>query len=388
MTRLYKISPTKPASIVHFDWLTVVFPVGQTEAERLGQDLKSYIWSVLANYGLDSLVYEPLRHGLYLYDNAEATGNNSIIVAWYNTDDKGDLSDEHCTFCLQMSGAGVETLESVLANVNLTVADFIKGVTDEGATFSRVDACNNFFNYGKEYSAKYVGEQCAKGNLVSRASHVKTISSYDSDGEPTGLDSYTGASEGFTTYIGKNPKQIRVYNKLAERSEKVNLLYQVKSWSRWEFQLNGIQAQGFIENYLDRDCDLAQTWTDWLATNYRFVTKHGRGIRKQAKRSRYPDASWYKTLVKTARDKTVVRTEKQKPTFEREANWLKKQVYPTLASIYQARVEKYVQNGVAYEDARRLALEKVQTDIDEVALNQAIDWTRVSTWLAEEGEKV
>lgn len=388
MTRLYKISPTKPASIVHFDWLTVVFPVGQTDADRMGQDLKSYIWSVLADYGLDSLVYEPLRHGLYLYDNAEATGNNSIIVAWYNADDKGNLSNDHCTFCLQMSGAGVETLESVLANVNLTVADFIKSVNDEGATFSRVDACNNFFNYGKEYSAKYIGEQCAKGNLLSRASYVKTISSYDSVGEPKGLESYTGASEGFTTYIGKNPKQIRIYNKLSERAEKVNLRYQVKSWARWEYQLNGIQAQGFIKNYLDRDCDLVQTWTDWLATNYRFITKHGRGIHRQAKRSRYPDASWYKKIVKTARTKTVVRTEKQKPTFERETKWINKQVYPTLSSIYQARVEKYCKNGVTYEDARKLALEKVQNDIDAVTLNQRIDWKRVSTWLAEEGEKV
>lgn len=389
MTRLYTISPTKPATVVHFDWLTVVFPIPQTEAERLGKSVKDYINYVLSDFGLDdmSLKYEELDHGIYSYDKSAVTGNESIILAWY-VGEKGKLRSDKCNFMLQMSGAGVETLESVLDNYNLTVADFIKSVTDLGATFSRVDACNNFFNYNKKYSARYADEQASQGNLVTRASSVRRVAKYASSGEKCDLEAYIGASQGYTFYIGKNPKQLRIYNKLAERSDKVNLRYQVKSWSRWEFQLNGAQAQGFINNYLQRDCNLAQTWVDWLATNYRFITRRGKGIHHQAKRSRYPNASWYKDIIKTAKEKTIVRTEKQKPTFERSAKWIDKQVMPTLASIYEARVRKYVQNGVQYHDAQKLALKKVKQDIDNQLVNQNVNEKLISTWLAEEGKKI
>ena len=389
MTRLYTISPTKPATVVHFDWLTVVFPIPQKEDERYGKSVKEYINFVLADFGLDdvSLAYERLKHGLYTYDYAEATGNESIILAWYKDED-GKLRSDECNFMLQMSGAGVETLESILDNYGLTVADFIKAVHDLGATFSRVDACNNFFNYGKKYSARYADEQASKGNLVTRASSVRRVAKYSTQGEKHDLSAYIGAEQGYTTYIGKNPKQLRIYNKLAERSDKVNLRYQVKSWSRWEFQLNGAQARGFIDNYLRRNCDLRQTWVDWLATNYRFITRVGRGNHKQSVRSRYPNASWYNEIIKTAKEETVVRTEKQKPTFERSAKWIRKQVMPTLATIYEARVRKYVQNGVQYADAQKIALKKVKQDIDEQLVNQNVNEKMISTWLAEEGKKI
>lgn len=383
MTRLYTISPTEPATVVHFDWLTVVFPVPETEGLRNGKTVNEYVNYVLSDYGLDdtSLYYERVEHGIYSYENAGATANNSIIVGWHD-DDVVKRSEKNANFMIQMSGAGVETLESILDKENLTVADFIRSVSSHGATFSRVDACNNFFNYPKQYSAKYVDEQVSVGNLVTRASSIRRVVSYSSQGEDKSEKSYNSAEIGYTTYIGKNPKQLRVYNKLAERSEKVNLLYQVKSWSRWEFQLNGVQAQGFIDNYLNRDCDLAQTWVDWLATSYRFISR-GHGIKHQALRSRYPTARWYADLIKTAKEKTIVRTEKQKPTFEKQAKWLHKQVYGTLATIYFARVEKYKENGVTDSDAKKLALEKVKADIEEQALLQNIDWTKVSAYLKE-----
>lgn len=386
MTRLYTISPTEPATVVHFDWLTVVFPVPETEGLRNGKTVSEYVNYILADYGLDdrSLYYERVEHGIYSYENAGATANNSIIVGWHD-DDVVKRSEKNANFMIQMSGSGVETFESILDKENMTVADFIRNVSLHGATFSRVDACNNFFNYGKKYSAKYVDEQASKGNLVTRASSIRRVVKYSSMGEDTSLQSYVGPNIGYTTYIGKNPKQLRVYNKLAERSDKVNLLYQVESWSRWEFQLNGVQAQGFIDNYLSRDCDLVQTWVDWLYTNYRFITRRGRGITKQSVRSRYPDANWYKEIIKTAKNKTIVRTEKQKPTFEKQAKWLHKQVYATLSTIYYARVEKYKENGILESDAKKLALEKVKADIEEQALLQNIDWTKVSAYVKEMG---
>lgn len=389
MTRLYTISPTKPATVVHFDWMTVVFPVPDANGRR-GLSVRGYVNAVLSRFGLgfDDMVYEPLKHGLYMYENAVATGNNSIIAAWYTNDSNDEQPAGRDNFLLQLSGAGVETLESILANIDMEVANFIKIVSEEyDATFSRIDACNNFFNYGKKYSARYADEQASKGNLVTHASSIRRVAKYSTLGEKHDLDAYIGTSQGYTTYIGKNPKQLRIYNKLAERSDKVNLRYQVESWSRWEFQLNGDQAQAFIDAYLERGCDLRQTWVDWLATNYRFITR-GHGIPHQAKRSRYPTAGWYADIIKTATEKTIVRTEKQKPTFERAEKWIDKQVLPTMATMYEARLRKYMQNGVQYSDASRLAFEKIKTDLNMIVYHRDVNEKLISAWLKEESDKI
>lgn len=172
---------------------------------------------------------------------------------------------------------------------------------------------------------------------------------------------------------------MRVYNKLAERADKVNLLYQVKSWVRWEYQLNGVQAMAFMDALRERDYDLVQTWIDWLVSNYRFIERVGH----QAKRSRYPNATWYDDLIKTAKEKIIVRSERQKPTFERSEKWIKKQVMPTLATIYFARYNKYIQNGVSEADAERLALEKIKQDIEDELVLQNIDWSSVYNYIKE-----
>lgn len=379
--RMYEVDPVKPSSIVHFDWLTLVFPIGRDEQARNGKTVVDFVDNVLRVLKLDRLVFMPLAHGLYTYDKAKTAGNNSIIVAWYDPI-KGVLPKGKQTFMVQMSGSGVETLESILLNEGLTVADFIKKAISCGSTFSRVDPCCNFFNYPKEYSARYIGEEAKKGNLVTRSSSVRLVRKFSSQGARDDLDAYQGASEGYTCYVGKNPKQLRVYNKLAERSEKVNLLYQVKSWSRWEFQLNGLQAQAFMDSYINRDFDLIQTWIDWLTSNYRWIERVGH----QAKRSRYPNASWYDNLIKTAKEKIKVRSGRQSPTFERQAKWIDTQVLPTFASIYYARLQKYIENGVSYSDARKLAIEKVIADLERQAINERVDWAQVSSFVEESRE--
>ena len=179
--------------------------------------------------------------------------------------------------------------------------------------------------------------------------------------------------------MGKNPKQLRVYNKLAERSDKVNLRYQVKSWSRWEFQLNGVNAQAFMDAYIHNDFDLVQTWTDWLATNYRWIERVGH----QEKRSRYPNAKWFDDLVKNAKEKIKVRSGRQNPTFERQAKWIDNQVMPTLANIYYARLQKYQENGLTSDDAKKLTIKKLVEDIEAQALDQKVKWSQVSTFVEE-----
>lgn len=381
MTRLYSISATEPSSIIHFDWMTLVFPIGQTDADRNGHTVYEQIHKILDDLYLGDLFYVSMQNGLYHYDHAEVTGNSSIIIAWYETDGLGKLPDAHCNFMLQCSGAGIETLETILEKNGLVMADFVKISCLYGATFSRVDPCCNFFNYPKEYSARYTGEQAKKGNLVTRASSIRVIHSFSAEGGKDDLDAYQGASEGYTTYIGKNPKQLRIYNKLAERSEKVNLLYQVKSWSRWEFQLNGKQAQAFMNAYIKSNYDLVQTWIDWLYSNYRWINR--RGVPHQVKRSRYPNASWFDDLIKNAKNKIRVRTEQQKPTFEKQEKWIDRQVMRTLATMYYARVKKYIENGVTEVDAENLALLKLKNDIKKQAIDQNIDWKQVSTYVKE-----
>lgn len=372
MVRLYKISPTEPAAIVHFDWMTVVFPVPELR-DLAGLTVRDYIKGILAQIGLDDLYFEDLKHGIYMYENSAVAGENSIILGW---DESAVYSS---TFMLQMSGSGVETLESILEKKSSVIAEFVKKCLELDANFTRVDPCCNFFNYPIEYSARYVGEEAEKGNLVTRASYVRTIRKFSALGGKDDQEAYQGVSEGFTTYIGKNPKQLRVYNKLAERSDKVNLRYQVKSWSRWEFQLNDKYAQAFIDAYVERDYDLAQAWVDWLATNYRFIERVGH----QAKRSRYPNATWYDDLIKTAKEKIIVRSEKQKPTFERQAKWIHRQVMRTAATMFFARVKKYMLNGVTESDAINLALENVKSAFQKQALEQNIDWKRVVTYSLE-----
>lgn len=387
MTRLNTVDPVKPSSTCHFDWLTVVLPIPNSLAERFGRTIQEYVDYLLENLYLGDMTWEDMEHGLYRYERAKACGQ-SIIVAW-NIPHKVDyLTKENIyakgknTLMIQLSGEGVETLESILENKGAVIADFVSICLDFYGRFTRVDACTNFFNYPHFYSARYVNEQIEAGRLITRSTTVRSIKSYNSSGAlPEGEEAYQGSQEGFTTYIGVNPKQLRIYNKLSERRMKIDRRYNLRSWSRWEFQLNGVQAQKFIEEYEKSDYDLVQTWINWLASNYRFIDD--RGQKKQAKRDRYPTAKWWDKLVKNATKKIKVRTEKQLPTFERQKSWIDSQVLPTLAAMYQARFKKYKENGVMESDARRMAIKKVEREINETIEGGRVKESKVKAYLEE-----
>lgn len=376
MTRLYGIDEHKPSTIVHFDWLTAVLPV-PSEYDRMGLSVKAWAMSRFKSLGFDYETWIPMKHGLYTYANAMVTARDSIIFAWTEDNQEGSIDD--CM--MQLSGAGVESLESVLANQNLTVAEFIKRFCNEfHGHFSRVDACANFFNFPVQYSARYAGEQALAGNLITRSSSIRTVRRASSSGGKSSKDAYLGTAEGYTLYVGKSPKQLRIYNKLAERSDKINVLYKVDSWSRWEFQLNGEHAQGFIDEYLKRGCDLPKTWIGFLAGSYRFIERVG----KQEKRSRYPTASWFEKIT-SGSIPFRTRVERQMPTFERSEKWLTKQVSSTLATVYLTRFKKYILNGLSEEDARNLAIDKVMKDIDYRIANDDVNLSTVESWLKERG---
>ncbi|WP_222610388.1 hypothetical protein, partial [Lactobacillus taiwanensis] len=80
---MYYVDPVKPSSIVHFDWMTLVFPIGRDEQARQCKTVCEFVDGVLHGLKLDRLVFMPLAPGLYPYDNAKTAGHNSIIVDRY-----------------------------------------------------------------------------------------------------------------------------------------------------------------------------------------------------------------------------------------------------------------------------------------------------------------
>lgn len=372
MTRLYNVDPHKPSATVHFDWLTAVFPISQTTRDN--QAVVGYIWRVLKKLHLDGYKWDELEHGIYTYRRSFRSANASLIMGF---------SDDSEEFMIQASGAGVESIESTYKSIGLPIADYIKTVSLLSGTFSRVDACANFFNYPIEYSPYYLGQQAKQGNLVTSSRRCRLVQGFSSKGAGDDRKKAQSVDGAWTFYVGKTPLQLRVYNKLAERSDKVNKRYDVDSWSRWEFELNGQQSQGFINAYLEDNCDLPKVWTDWLASHYRWIEQVGH----QRIRSRYPNATWYDEIIKHARTDLKVRSERQLPTFERADKWIQDQVMGTLSDMYYARYLKYVKNGISDVDAQRLALDKIKRDIDDRVVNQEINISRVSAWLSERGIK-
>lgn len=380
MTRLYNIDPHRPTATVHFDWLTAVIDVPGA-INRNGLTIEQWVTQKFVDLGVRYDVWIG-GNGLYTYEHSKVTARDSIIMAWPEVPDEIDSRKSWVgDAMLQMSGAGVESLESVLDNNGLKIADFVKGIIAcEGGHFSRVDACCNFFNYPKEFSARYVGEEALAGHLVTRSSSVRLVRRFSSDGGRNDDEAYQGLAEGFTTYIGKSPKQLRIYNKLAERSDKINLRFNVDSWSRWEFQLNGPHAQQFIDAYIDDGCNLPTTWKAFLAGSYRWIEETGH----QEKRSRYPNATWFQKLIDGSY-KLKTRAEHQLPTFERSEHWLKHQVSSTLATVYLTRYKKYILNGVDPKDARKMAIKQLMRDVDDKVLNDDVNLTTVDAWLKERG---
>lgn len=383
MTRLRTVDPHEPSAQVHLDWLTAVFPMhGWLEGSWSG--VLDYIHSRLAMLGLGDLQWTAMVNGLYRYPHAMFTAGGTIICAYGKQGGHGqndDLLQNDDFFVIQFSGQGLETYESVLDNKQLKLFEILKLMREMGATFSRCDACCDFFNWGKEYSARNCYEEAKQGNLVTKARRCRYIHEFSTRGADMTDEAFTGVSEGGTFYIGKSPNQLRIYNKLAERSEKVNLRYKVDSWSRWEFQLNGKHADFFMTVYLKSET-LTNTWVDYLNSNVRFVEQVG----YQAKRSRYPNATWFDKIVKYASSDIKLRTEHQKPSLEQSYKWIETQVAPTLSKIFEVRKRKYLINGVTVEDARKLAVKRLMVDIQSwtpVDGFSLADESQMSAWLAE-----
>lgn len=376
--RNYLVDSTHKADVMHFDWISVVFSFDSFDALKnspFGSKSDLIQFWVSHYLHLDEVWYPSGK--LQGYDKSLGTANNSIFLGFNTYLTKSD------NFLIQLSGSGVEHLETVLSHENYTIDDFLikfcKDMPVDEFHFTRLDPCRNFFNWDKHVSALYVGKQIELGNLISKSRYTKTVHSFSSDGALPAKEAYTSSKEGYTTYIGKNPKQLRIYNKLAERRAKLSKFYNLKSWSRWEFQLNGNHAQEFYELYLR--FGLPKAWTSYCKDFVRFITKAGQA--KQSKKSRYKTAKWFNEIIESA-EEIKLRRPGEKPTLQRTNKWLINQVSTRLAEIVKARELKYIANGFEVEDAEKLAREKVISDlIDDKINDENFDISTALAWSKE-----
>lgn len=357
---------------VKFDWLTVVFDFECEFDDR--QSKLDYVLYKLHMKRLGKIV--PMKTGLYTYSDAFTLSGTQIIVAY------DMVSLDTLEIMIQLSGGGVDILQQALVIDNLSINNFIASVIDMGGHFSRVDVAADFINYDFHYSPHYLNEQAKSGHLLTKSRYCKYIHSYDSSGSEYFFKNRNPEEEGSTLYIGKTPKQFRIYNKYAERIAKVGLIYDVDSWYRWEFQLNSPYAQSFIDAFINDDnFNLPQTWLDYLAGNYRFLYTDLDGADYQKKRSRYDNASWWDDIVECADGELKLYRSRDKPNLTRTTNWIDRAVMPSVASIFLARLNKYRENGLGYDDAYELAMKQVQVEIANALDNNRVDGTRVRAFM-------
>lgn len=356
MTLLNNVPMDKPTTLIHFDWLTVVFTATDKQVQyyRTGFDYMEAMKRLLM---LDKIEFATMKHGIYTYEiGLMGADQGSIIIGYNNRLYRGS------SVMFQLSGRGVDTFMQILDKNDIKFTDVFDKIRKANGTFSRVDSAMDFFNYPKTFSPMYLAEQGANCRMVSHLKKLRYVVSFNADHGLNNHD-YDSPDVGTTFYIGKGNKEIRIYNKLAERRAKYGYNYNVKSWYRWEFQLRDTHAESFMIDYERFAYDQEQAWRHWVINNFRFIDDTGK---HQEKRSRYPDQSWYFKYFYRKDNKhfkpALSRTN-QYPTMERAIKFTTEQAMPSYATIFQGRIEVYMNNGLSYEDAVRASERQMGSDL-------------------------
>lgn len=347
---------------IRVDWVTFTIPCLTRQTDYL-----TWVANNLTYLGFGGYYQEQLKHGLYRYTTAIALGDGSIIV--------GYTASKNSELMVQMSGQGVASYRRQPNAPGLF--DLIQMVLDLGGRVTRIDVAVDLYDAPLEFSPFHAHLEAEAGHLVTKTRNVKFVKSYPS----TGVMQELGKGDvGTTLYVGKSPKQLRIYDKLAERIAKVGKVYSYDSWYRWEIQLNDPYAQQFVEELVDHDYDLSATWQGWMLGSYRWIEPVGH----QRKRSRYPTASWYDQLTDQANPIKPVRPDQPVDSYTKAQQWIQKQVLPTLADMVATRQAKYIENGLTSEDAYKLACEKVlQDEVKDSLMYEDYHPGRVDSWTKE-----
>lgn len=378
-------SSTKQWSHVRFDWISAV-----------SKDITD-IKRELSNIGLRNLVWHPFSNGFnhypYAYYVADDSNKNSRVIIYaykkyHLIDDNnyGNDSDRY-ELLIQISGTGLDVLQSYLKHEHLNLKIMVKRMFEDRFSFTRIDIAKDFGNGDYHYTAGYIAHQAFIGNLITKSRYIKIIKSCPAKGGKN--YGYNSLKCGSTLYIGKSPKQVRWYDKLAE--EHANSIskngvasfkyFNMKNLLRVEIQGNHSIANDLIINWLKNRCDLDKTWRSFMVTNYRFISRNGR---HQKNRHRYPTASWYKRLVSYDKhDFIQSKIKPPKPTFKRSKDWINHQVMPRLATIIQTDIERYKYNGISNKKAQKLAFEHLMNSVQDACRDHRISLSMMHNWLTE-----
>ncbi|WP_320443621.1 replication initiation factor domain-containing protein [Bacillus cereus] len=238
---------------------------------------------------------------------------------------------------LEMKGRGCREYESYGKN---TWKELLQSIFKHQGSYTRLDVAVDDFD----------GLFTIKG-LVRKIKNKELVSKFKKARNVEDIEIKTGEVRGVTLYFGsgKSDIQIRMYDKLSERKDNnYNVAEDIEVWNRTELQLRDEKAT-HVANILahkeDSEESIGETVCAILKHYLRFTVKGNDSNRRRWKTAPFWDKFLGKVealpLTTIIEDKTV---------FDKH-EWLRKQIAPSLALVYQAygedmeQIEKIVKEG-------------------------------------------
>lgn len=337
-------------SNTHHDWLTITmayqpYQLMSSDNYEMQKLVKLFLIQHF-DLNLDMLDTYQLSKGIYEYPSGVACFNGSMIIGF----DKQRLM-------IQLSARGIEALDQYYGFDKYL--DCLRNMTKNDIQFTctRWDIARDLYNWSSTYSPNRVWKERAKGNLVGRIMYFDPHLASGKAVRPNALKGHDRELYlGSTLYLGKNPFQLRIYNKLAERYAKTKVAFDFKRWTRWEFQLNGDKADYYFKKWFEDDVDLETAWKLIASANFKFVVDHPEKVDKSRNRNKLPAAKWWTRLIDTDDNWPKAPIVIKASTPEAKEKYYKTTVAPNAVMRLNYLTRGYLKNGVSVDDARHLAI--------------------------------
>lgn len=398
MSRRYAIPAHERANELHFDYLTLTFSIEQV-ADYFGYDIDSAgtpngVWADLIDFlGLDRLSFAIRKHGIYTYDCSETTAGSAILIGYnkkiYKEDEQDPYFGDKNTIMIQASGEGVKTLNSLLDSQNSDLFEFIEKSFSIGAKCTRCDLACDWYNYKWQRSPLHIYRKIRAGEIKTTFRYWKWMASgsvldaFDRD-DPR---RYSSEKEGTTLYLGHNPRQLRIYNKKAERAYRASQGFDVDSWYRWEFQLNDPYANDAVKKFLeyrkDNEKDALQKLYFGILGDVLTVLSRNTN---DSNKSRWKPTKWYSEMLGNYA-KVHLRYEHEKPTLERKQVFLDKKMKNTIATVIMGLTRDMMSKHKGMTEHEAFA--EVSTKfMEDVFTDGKVDESMVSAYVVEQNSRL
>ncbi len=399
MSSRYAIPATKEYNELHFDWISMTYPLealarffGISEDSVKDNIIKpkDLIDLLLAKVHLNTLVRTPSNTGIDRYSSKFFMAGTSITIG-FNKEyipENDPYFGSHNSVMIQMEGDGVKTARAVFDVIpDYGIFEFLKLSKRMGGRATRLDLADDFFNYSHFFSPLYLYQRLRAGEIRTKFRSWLFVSS----GKIKGIyhfknpKRYCGKHEGSTLYLGENPKQIRFYNKKAEMYANKNIDFSCKSWSRWEFQLNRPYADEWLNQYLEN----SKVSDNAFQNCYLGILKDTFAVLKRTKdknKSRWPLADYYKNYLGNV-NRINLRYEHEKPSVERQIAWYEHEVRNTVKTMVFAKAQAMVSDGICdnFEEGFKKEIGKLADDLlhnPEIHSNPSL----INSYLVEHDE--